>query len=54
MFGFDSKDVFFVFPSFFCFEMEKTNNTFFFKMDMINQDLKKQKKLKLFFVFSAF
>ena len=45
MFGFDSKDVFLVFPMFFCFEMEKTKNlvVLFFWMDMINQDIKKEK-----------
>ena len=51
MFGFDSKDVFFVFPSFFVLKWKKQTTHFFFKMDMINQDLKKQKKLKFFFCF---
>ena len=55
MFGFDSNDFFFGFPSFFLLgfgsEMEnpKQHIFFVFWMDMINQDLKKQQTTQVFF-----
>ena len=54
MFGFDSKDVFLVFPMFFCFEMENTNNTFFFLNGYDQSRSQKAKKTQAFFLFSAF
>jgi hypothetical protein len=51
MFGFDSKDVFLLVPSFFGFEMEKPKNYIFF---LNGYDQLRCKKLKSFFVFSTF
>ena len=52
MFGFDSKDVFFVFPSFFLFWNGKTNNTFSFKWIWSIKISKNKKNSSLFCFFS--